>query len=338
MKVVFILQNFINPDERTKMNIRKLWILFLFPMVCWAQTSPEKEGFLAKQILLENDTINYFIRMPKEKKAQHLFVLVEGSYPMPVNLKINGICCSSYDVFNPNLIPEDYAYVVIAKHGYTFYQERNEIPKNYWKKKTLEFRANRVDKVIKHIKKELFQPKNVVAVGISQGCDVVAKLGTFNKDLTHIGFWASGGHNQLTDFITMARKDVYRGKITEDRATVIVDSLLTQFDKMYKDPSPNKFWDENSYLSYVSFSEPPIQNLLKIDIPLHVAIGTADENVPVESAYIIPIEFMKYGKTNLTFRHYKNYDHGFIEVLPNGKEIDRFDEVTKEFFEWIQKN
>ena len=274
----------------------------------------------------------------KKKKAQHLFVLVEGSYPMPINVKINGICCSSYDVFNPKLIPDDYAYVVIAKHGYTFYNEVNKTPKNYWKKKTLDFRVARVDQVIKHIQKFVFKPKNIVTVGISQGSDVVAKLGTINKDITHIGFWASGGHNQLTDFITMARKDVYRGKITEEKAQVIVDSLLTQFDSMYKDPSPNKFWDDNSYQSYVSFSVPPIQNLLKIDVPLHVAIGTADENVPVESAYIIPIEFMKYGKKNLTFRHYKNYDHGFVETLPDGQQVDRFDEVTKSFFEWIRQH
>jgi esterase/lipase len=276
--------------------------------------------------------------MPKEKKAKHLFVHVEGSYPMPINMRIDGICCASYDVFNPKLIPDDYAYVVIAKHGYSFYGEGNAAPKNYWKKKTLDFRVSRVDQVIKHIQAFVFDPDKIVVVGISQGCDVVAKLGTVNKDITHIGFWASGGHNQLTDFITMARKDVYRGKITEERAQVIVDSLLTQFDVMYKDPSPDKFWDDNSYLSYVSFSEPPLQSLLQIDIPLHVAIGTADENVPVESAYIIPIEFMKYGKTNLTFKHYKNYDHGFIEILPNGEQVDRFDEVTKEFFEWVKKN
>lgn len=311
---------------------------FLFPLLLCGQTSPSKEGFLSKQIQLKNDTIDYFIRMPKKKKAKHLFVHIEGSYPMPINLKINGVCCSSYDVFNPKLIPEDYAYVVIAKHGYSFYQEHNNVPKNYWKKKTLDFRVSRVNQVINHIQKYMLDLDRIVVVGISQGSDVVAKLGTINKDITHIGFWASGGYNQLTDFITMARKDVYRGKISEEKAQVIVDSLLTQFDKMYKNPSPDKFWDDNSYLSYVSFSEAPIESLLKIDIPLHVAIGTADENVPVESAYSIPIEFMKKGKTNLTFRHYKNYDHGFVEILPNGDQIDRFDKVTKEFFEWVEKN
>lgn len=318
--------------------MKNILLILLFPFTLFSQTSPEKEGFITKQIKTDKDTINYFIRIPKNTKPKHLFILIEGSYPMPVNLKINGICCSSYDVFNPELIPNDFAYVVIAKHGYSFYQENNEIPKDYWKKKTLGFRAKRVDQVIKDIQKNIFKPRKLVAVGISQGSDVVAKLGTMNKDITHIGFWASGGLNQLTDFITMARKDVYRGKMSEKQAKVVVDSLLVQFQTMFDDPSPDKFWDGNSYQTYVSFSEPPINNLLRIDIPLHVAIGTADENVPVESAYIIPIEFMKHGKKNITFRHLLNYDHGFIETLPDGKQIDQFDKVTKEFFEWVEKN
>lgn len=318
--------------------MKKILFLILLPVFAFSQTSPKKEGYTSYSILLKKDTIDFFIRMPKEKTPKHVFILVEGSAPMPINLKINGICCSSYDVFNPKLIPKDYAYVVIAKHGYSFYGEGNTIPKNYWKKKTLDFRVKRVNEVIKYIQENIFVPRNIVTVGISQGSDVVAKLGTINKDITHIGFWAGGGFNPLTDFITMARKDAYRGKITEEKATKIVDSLLTQFDKMYKDPSPDKFWDDNSYLSYVSFSEAPVKNLLKIDIPLFVAIGTADENVPVESAYIIPIEFMKHQKKNLTFKHYPKYDHGFIEIQSDSIQIDRFDKVTKEFFNWVRKN
>ncbi|MFY0604403.1 MAG: dienelactone hydrolase family protein [Flavobacteriaceae bacterium] len=318
--------------------MNKILLLFLLPAYLFSQTSPKKEGYTSYNIKQKNDTINFFLRSSKKIAPKHLFILIEGSAPMPINMKVNGICCSSYDIINSKLIPKDYAYVVIAKHGYSFYDEQNKIPKNYWKKKTLDFRVHRVDEVIKYVKKNIFSPKNVVIVGISQGSDVVAKLGTINKDVTHIGFWAGGGYNPLTDFLIMARKDVYRGKITEDKATKITDSLLTQIDKMYKNPSPNKFWDGNSYLSYVSFSEAPIDNLLKIDIPIFVAIGTSDENVPVESAYIIPIEFMKHKKKNLTFKYYPKYDHGFVEIKSDSLQIDRFDKVTKEFINWLQKN
>ena len=182
----------------------------------------------------------------------------------------------------------------------------------------------------------IFKPKKLIVLGSSQGSDVVAKLGTINSDITHIVFLAAGGINQLADFPTMVRKDVYKGIITEVESKIIIDSLLVQIQQIYNNPSPTKFWDDNSYLSYASFSEPPLENLLQIDIPIFVGIGMADENVPVESAYVIPIEFMRHGKTNLTFKHYPNLDHSFVEIMSDGSYVDHSDEVTREFLAWIE--
>lgn len=113
---------------------------------------------------------------------------------------------------------------------------------------------------------------------------------------------------------------------------------MNQFKIFFNDPSPYKMWDGNSYLSYASFSEPPINSLLKIDIPIYVAIGTADENVPIENAYIIPVEFARHKKVNLTFKPFLGYDHGFNETLPDGRQVDHWDEVTLDFLRWVESN
>lgn len=309
-------------------------LLTVCPLVC--QVTPEEEGFKTYRIEQESDTIEYYVRMPKDKEATHLFIHIQGSAPSPIWFKVNDICCGTTDIFNRNLIPKDYAYVMISKQGYSFSGKREEVPSDFWKKNTLDFRVNRVDQVIKHIQKNIFKPEKIVVVGTSQGCDVAAKLGTVNKDVTHLGFWASGGLNQLSEFLWNVRKDVYRGKITETESKKITDSLLNQFQEFYKNPTPDKIWDENSYLSYVSFSEPPLDNLLKLDIPIFVAIGSKDENVSIESAYLIPIEFMRHNKTNLSFNQYTNYDHGFVETKPDGSQVDQVDKVTREFFEWVE--
>ena len=52
-----------------------------------------------------------------------------------------------------------------------------------------------------------------------------------------------------------------------------------------------------------------LQNLLKIDKPIFVAMGTADKSVPIESIYLIPVEFIRKGKDNLTFNTYPNLSH-----------------------------
>ncbi|NAS31560.1 prolyl oligopeptidase family serine peptidase [Flavobacteriaceae bacterium R38] len=312
-------------------------LLLLCNLSSMGQVKPEEKGFEAYQIELSNDTIDFFINKPKSTPYADLFIHIEGSYPAPIWIETDP-CCATYDIFDRNLIPSNYAYVIIAKHTYNFSGKNKEVSENFWKKQTLDFRVNRVNEVINYVKKNIFKPRKIVAVGTSQGCDVVAKLGTINKDITHIGFWGSGGINQLTDFLIKVRKEVYQGKISEDQSVVIIDSLLNQFESFYNDPTPNKFWDSNSYLSYASFSEPPLESLLKIDIPIFVAIGTADQNVPVESAYAIPVEFMRNHKTNLTFRHYPNLDHSFIEKKSNGEEIDHTDKISVEFFNWVDEN
>ena len=295
----------------------------------FAQINPSEKGFDKYQIETENDTINFYIYNPKNITKKHFFIHIDGSYPAPLWIETNP-CCVTLDPFNYDLIPEEYAYVVISKHGFPFSDKEDfKTPKDFWKKNTLDFRVSRANQVIKYIQKNIFKPEEIVVVGTSQGTDVTAKLATINKDITKIGFWAGGGLPQLMEFIMFARKDAIAGKITEFEATKRIDSLLIQFEKMFENPTPEKMWDGNSYLSYVSFSEPPVANLLKLDIPIYVAIGTKDENVAVENSYIIPIEFIRHRKKNLTFRQFPNYDHGFVEKMEKGKEIDRFDKVTR---------
>lgn len=313
-------------------------LLGIISMSSFTQIKPSDKGFEEYKIESKKDTINFYIYNPKKINKKHLFIHVDGSYPAPLWIETDP-CCVTQDPFNYNLIPNEYAYVVISKHGFPFSDKEDfKTPKNFWKKNTLDFRVERVNQVIKYIQKNIFKPKEIVVVGTSQGTDVTAKLATINKDITKIGFWAGGGLPQLMEFIMFVRKDAIAGKITEIEATKQIDSLLLQFEKMFKNPDPEKMWDGNSYLSYVSFSEPPVENLLKLDIPIYLAIGTKDENVAVENSYIIPIEFIRHRKENLTFRQFPNYDHSFIEKMENGEEIDRFDEVTKDFIKWLNEN
>jgi dienelactone hydrolase len=306
--------------------------------LCTAQLRPSDKGFEAYEIQSENDTINFYVYKAKNAAVKHLFIHVDGSYPAPLWIETEP-CCATLDPFTYDLIPGDYAYVVISKHGFPFSAKEDfEVPKDFWDKNTLDFRVQRVDKVIKYIQERIFTPEEIVVVGTSQGTDVTAKLATINKDITKIGFWAGGGLPQLMEFIMFVRKEAIAGNISEVEATRRIDSLFIQFDKMFENPSPKKMWDGNSYLSYVSFSEPPVESLLKLDIPIYVAIGTKDENVAVENSYIIPVEFIRHRKKNLTFRQYPNYDHSFIEKLPGGEEVDRFDEVTKDFIQWVLEN
>lgn len=331
--------NLISMDFETGVNQFYLLIfLILLPLMCFGQVDPLEKGFKSYSIETEDDTIQFYIYNPYDIDKQHLFIHVDGSYPAPLWIETNP-CCVTLDPFTYDLIPEEYAYIVISKHGFPFSDTEDfEVPEDYWKKNTLDFRVEWVNRVIKYIQKELFTPERIVLVGTSQGTDVAVKLAAINQDVTHLGFWVGGGLPQLMEFIMFERKKAIAGEITEMEASRRIDSLLTQFEIMFDDPSPDLKWDGNSYLSYVSFSEPPIQNLLKLDIPIYVAVGTKDENVAVENSYIIPVEFIRHRKKNLTFRQLPNYDHNFFEITESGSKIDRFDEVTKDFIKWLEED
>ena len=244
--------------------------------------------------------------------------------------------------FDLKTIPDEYAFVLISKRGIPFCAALNEkikVPKVYYENEGLTDRAERISKVIDHLLTDslIKKTKKLVVLGHSEGSDVVAKLGTINKNITHIGYWSGGGNTQFYDFTMFIRKDVISGKITEEQGIEKMDSLLIKFKEIIDNPnSIEDFWEDNTFRRWNKFSEPPIENLLQIDIPLFVAIGTKDQAVPIESAYLIPIESIRHKKDNLNFKVYPELDHGFEKELENGEFEDHWDDVFKDFMNWVK--
>lgn len=298
-------------------------------------------------IIEHNDTINYHAFAPGGLiSKQNLLVFIHGSGARPFfefftekGKKYRG----SSMPFKVESIPNDYAFVIISKKGIPFCSDSEEEFKAsdaYHVNLSLQYRVLQVDKVINDIVKNYIpKPKKIVVIGHSEGSDVVAKLGTLNSKITHIGFWSGSGNSQLYDFPLFIRKDVLQGKLTEEEGLVQMDSLFTQYKAMMNDKDAvDKKWYGHAYKRWVNFSEPPIKNLLQINIPLYVAMGAKDTSVPIESTYLIPVEFIRNGKENLTFKVYPNLDHSFNEQLVDGKKKRHWNNVFVEFMNWVNKN
>ena len=78
--------------------------------------------------------------------------------------------------------------------------------------------------------------------------------------------------------------------------------------------------------------------MLKINIPIFVAVGGKDEAVPVESSLLIPIEFIRHHKDNLTYKLYPDYNHSFAKPrIDESSEWNyEFVKVLDEFIEWAE--
>jgi hypothetical protein len=73
---------------------------------------------------------------------------------------------------------------------------------------------------------------------------------------------------------------------------------------------------------------------LKINIPIFVQVAGKDESAPMESTYLIPLEFTRLGKNNLRYEICMECDHGFEIERENGVTENKWDSIFQEFIKW----
>lgn len=319
------------------------FLFMVFTFVGFGQNKTDDQKFQHFSLLTDNDTLHYHIFSHDliSDKTQ-LLVFIHGSGPFPmytITQENNEKSIVSTVPFDLEQMPNNVALVMVSKKGIPFSVNTSDFKpdSSYYQNETLDYRVNQYDQVIHHLVQHQFKKATkVMAIGHSEGSDVVAKLGIINKELTHIGFWSGSGATQYNDFALFIRQEVHEGKINETEAAQKLKLLLEQIALIEQNPEAiDQFWLDNTYKRWHSFSEPALQNLLQISIPLFVAIGAQDQAVPVASTLLIPIEFLRFKKTNLTFQLYPNLDHGFESVPAENEEAqDHWMSVFKDFIDW----
>ena len=324
-------------------------LLILFTLKVSAQNKIPSEqdvlnkyGFLEYKIPLDNDTITFYINNSK-KLPDKLVLYLQGTSPDPLFSieKENGIY-NSYIWFPSDykVLDTTYSYVVIGKTGIsTFLNDKQDYSK-YHQSNSLENRVFQADTVINYISQNLLKSlQKVIVYGHSEGAPVAAKLATVNKKITHLGFWAGNVLPDFYDFILFERKDAWSGKISEQEAHENILETINSFQQIANNPKDVQADYKNDYTNkrWWSYSEPPLNNLLNINIPIFVQVATNDESAPIESSFILPLEFIRNGKTNLTFEVCIECDHGFQIEKENGEFVNKWPDVFNKFIDWTNK-
>jgi len=341
-----------------------LTVLTLLPVLSLGQYDPKMKEYQHKKIIVQSDTINYHIYSKgKMEDKTKILIYFHGSGGSPLfmqTIKIdtiktveNGkpknriqqsVYLNTSVPFDLDRIPSDYIFVLISKKGVPFSAYNGSYQPNqvFFKNESLDYRVWQGEKVIDDlVKNYIKKPKRIVVIGHSEGSGVVAKLGLKNKKITHIGYWAGGANTQYYDFALFIQKDVQNGKISQSEATRSLDSLFTDIKNIENDPdNSEKQWLGNPYRRWSRFTEPSIDNLLRINKPLFVAVAGKDESVPIESSLLIPIEFIRRKKNNLTFKIYPDYNHSFARPPKDGKGewSWEFMNVFDDFMKWVEQN
>ena len=356
-----IVQNQPSTKNNNYMKTNILFFLLLCNFFSYGQTPSFYDKFKHFQVFKNKDTINFHIYSKNDlKTVKKILLFVQGSGPQAmyeINEKTDTIKDNSEIGYklekstyitssNPirlKTFPNDYALILISKKSFPFERKAGDtlVSKLYYENETLKYRVWQADEVLKHCTKKLFTNlAKIVVLGHSEGTDVVAKLGTINKKITHIGFWSGGANTQFYDFALFDRKETIAGNNTEIEFKNKFENLTATMKNIFDNPNlTDKYWFGCTYKRWSAFSEPSIESLLKIKVPIFVVHGAKDNSVPVESSLLIPIEFIRYKKTNLTYKLYPDLDHNLDIPAKNQNEepIRKWDEIFEEFIKWCEK-
>jgi pimeloyl-ACP methyl ester carboxylesterase len=310
--------------------------------------------------VFDHDTImnkqlgNIVIHVSKANRniKKPLLIYIDGSGNMPLIFRKSSGNYSTSVSLDIATTAKDYTVVLISKPGIPFsdslrYRSGNAYyPGNadYDRFYSLQWRAIAASEAINYAVKNIpVDKKHIIVMGYSEGSQVAPRVAVLNKKVTHVICFVGNALNQLYDFLINARLDVATGKITAEQGQQIVDSLYREYEKIYASPlATDKKWYGATYLKWSSFSETtPLENMLRLSIPILYVAGGKDNNQTIIDMDYAKLEFLRHGKTNLTYKVYPNCNHGFQETLvKDGKEVrvDRVDEAHQFALDWAKAN
>lgn len=153
----------------------------------------------------------------------------------------------------------------------------------------------------------------VVLAGHSEGADVAAaaavRLGPAH--VSRLVFLGSGGATQMYDVLLIARR--HFADLDPARREDRLAGLRDEFRSILARPEGDEDWQGHPVRRWAGFfPHAPLDDLLALDgVPVFVGHGSEDRSVPVEAADLIAVEFLRRGRTGLTYRVYAGADHSF---------------------------
>lgn len=300
--------------------------------------------FKAYALVDKQDTTRFYIYQTGPK-PRHLLLFLDGSVPRPLfNYEYeNGkLKVYTWNHGEQHWLPDDYLYVLIARPGYAGVLSNAQIdslnqhmPAVYLEKNSLDYRVHTADAVINYCRKKLLKAKGKTLVyGHSEGFNVVSRLLTVNQKITHAGLWCGSAMPDYYDFMVMKRRELYDGKISDTLAARHLDTMLNNYREIFRNPAYAKPGSIYTNKRWISYARGPIEDLKQVNIPLYQIIATQDSNAPYESAFIVPLEFIRLGKTNLTLRTLIGGDHSLNTVDAGGKKIGHWKDYILDFIAW----
>ncbi len=184
--------------------------------------------------------------------------------------------------------------------------------------------------------------RRVVLAGGSEGYHVAIKTAYSNKRVTHLIASSGGLEGRLQSIIRTERAKGITGEYTQAEAQRSVEALQQEWAAICRDSLNVTAVAGDPNRTTYSFSHGLNKDyLLALSIPICIIYGTAD--VGSTSNDILPLEFARRGKTNLTVKAYPDHDHTYHKLTYDtaGKVTGKVYNgiaVEHDYFEWLRQH
>jgi len=327
-----------------------IWVFLLISVSVNAQNAEKKMmenalikfDFIEEKIIQDSDTIIYYLKK-YIKKPSKLVLFIQGTDANPIfSYKMDNGKPVYYRWFGDDYknIDSTYTFAIVPKPEMEGIYPNDDIivPKKYYEKNYQGYRVHQINTSIEHIiENHLNQPEKVIVYGHSEGAAIAAALAIKNKQITHLGFWSGNVLNNFYEFSLFNRIEALKGQISDSLAHQNIMGIINWYQQVIDHPNSTEL-DHFGFTNkrWSTYENPPIEDLLSIDIPIYAMFATEDESTPIETAYLLPIQFMEKRKTNLTFKVCINCNHSYIEKSGE-KKINHWEEIFTAFIEWTEK-
>lgn len=298
-------------------------------------------GFSETQFVADGMEITYYLHQSVER-PRHLVLFIQGTDPFPVFFYQPSDSGPRFiKIFSDDYqrLPDDYAYVVVAKPGLNGIRQwqQFDVPQAYQDANYRQRRVGDISASIRHLKQNLLgEGGDVIVYGHSEGAQIAASLARTHSGITHLGFWSGNVLNNFYEFALFERIAALQNQQSDAQAHQNIMALLDWYRSVLADPESTRP-DDWGYTNrrWASYRHAPIEDLLALDIPIYAQFASEDDSTPIETAYLLPVQFLSAGKTNLDFHVCLGCDHSYRET---GAEtpVDHWPEIFDQFMAWTE--
>ncbi|MBW3518613.1 alpha/beta hydrolase [Flavobacterium sp. NKUCC04_CG] len=331
------------------MRIKLLLCLVLLSYVALGQAKkPEDFGLQHIEYTYNGDPVDILIKSKKgeENIKKPLFFLCQGSLPQPlIRYDERGQYPTFH--FNTDSLAQKYHLVIVGKpyiplmveikdldkKSQTYIDSTGKVPVEYTDRNYLSYYTHRNIAVIKYLQNLAWvSSERLVVAGHSEGSTVAAKMALDCDKITHLIY--SGG-NPLGRIMSIITE--YRFSETVEQPNA--ENALAYWQNVVDDKTNLSDEHGDTYRATYEFSEPSINHLQQLKIPVLVTYGTKDWSASAND--YLRVEIIRQGKKNFSFIPVIGTEHNFFPVdqnnIPN-YQVKNWGKVVRDWEIWLAAN